>query len=367
MGFSLGNLTDNFKQMFSNKQSVLGVDIGSSSIKTVQLRTEKERSILETYGEIATGPYVKLHIGQSVKLQTETAIQSLKDLLAESNSKAKLARVSIPLRSSFIKVITLPFEPNKSATDIMTMEARRHIPISISEVAMDWWVIPKASKEEEAAADKNEKSSNVLLVAIHNDVLSEYKKIINGAGLELSAYEIESFGLIRSALSRGSPTIAIMDIGASSVKMVVVDYGVMKSSHLVQKGSQDITLALSQSLGVDFEKAEEMKRKIGLSDLPEHRDIVMVIEPILEHIFYEAQSFLKDFQNKYGRSVSRVVLAGGGSNLRGLASFAVKKLTVETEYANPFSKTEHPVFLSQVLKNIGVNFAVAAGLALGDS
>ena len=151
------------------------------------------------------------------------------------------------------------------------------------------------------------KETEVLLVAIHNDVISEYKDIISKAGLTASSFEIESFSLVRSGISRGSPTIAVMDIGSAAVKMAVVDYGVMKSSVLINKGSQDLTLALSQSLGVDFAKAEEMKREIGLSDLPEHQDIVAVMEPILEYIFHEAAVFLKDFQNKYGRSASKVI------------------------------------------------------------
>ena len=140
----------------------------------------------------------------------------------------------------------------------------------------------------------------------------------------------------------------------------------MKSSVLINKGSQDLTLALSQSLGVDFVKAEEMKREIGLSDLPEHQDIVAVMEPILDYIFHEAAVFLKDFQNKYGRSASKVIFSGGGSLLKGLAGYGVKKLTIETEYANPFGKTEHPAFLSGVLKGVGPDFSVAAGLALGE-
>jgi len=119
-------------------------------------------------------------------------------------------------------------------------------------------------------------------------------------------------------------------------------------------------------LGVDFAKAEDMKREIGLSDLPEHQDIVAVMEPILDYIFHEAAVFLKDFQNKYGRSASKVIFSGGGSLLKGLAGYGVKKLTIEVEYANPFGKTEHPAFLSGVLKGIGPDFSVATGLALGE-
>lgn len=365
MDISFKKILGNLQMAFKDKQSVLGVDIGSSSIKVVQLRKEKERAILETYGEVATGPYAGLKISQNAKLAEDKAAEAIRDVIRESNAKAKTARVAIPLKSSFVKIISLPIAEGKNIADIITMEAKRHIPVPVSEVTLDWWVIPKAVEDEE-----NGKSApvgtDVLLVAIHNDVVNEYKKIISKAGIADAAYEVESFSLIRSAISRGSSTIAVIDIGSSSSKMAVVDYGVMKSSHLVGKGSHDITLAISQSLGVDFAKAEDMKREIGLSDLPEHQEIVSVMEPILDYIFHEAGIFLRNFQSRYGRSVNKVVFTGSGSLLKGMTNLGVKRLTVEVEYADPFGKTEHPVFLSGALKEIGPNFSVAAGLALGE-
>ena len=364
MEFSLGGLLKNFKSALNPKKSVLGLDIGSSFIKLVQLRKEQERAILETYGEIALGPYAKMKIGQNIKLPPDMIAQAVKDLMKESNSKIGITRVSIPLKSSFVKIMTLPFSREKNVSaDVVIMEARRHIPIPVSEVVLDWWIIPENENDLEKSG---EKETEVLLVAIHNDVIREYKEIISKAGLTATSFEIESFSLVRSGISRGSSTIAVMDIGSAAVKMAIVDYGVMKSSVLINKGSQDLTLALSQSLGVDFAKAEEMKRGIGLSDLPEHQDIVAVMEPILDYIFHEAAVFLKDFQNKYGRSASKVIFSGGGSLLKGLAVYGVKKLTIEVEYANHFGKTEHPAFLSGVLKGVGPDFSVAAGLALGE-
>src|SRR3989338_5024816 len=314
MYFSLGGLFKNFKLALNPQKSVLGLDIGSSFVKLVQLRKEQERAILETYGEIALGPYAKMKIGQNVKLSPDNVAQAIKDLIKESNSKTGTVRVSIPLKSSFVKIITLPFGQEKNiSAEVIAMEARRHIPVPVSEVALDWWVIPESEND---LKNGGEKETEVLLVAIHNDVIGEYKDIIAKAGLTASSFEIESFSLVRSGISRGSPTIAVMDI--------------------------------------------------GLSDLPEHQDIVAVMEPILDYIFHEAAVFLKDFQNKYGRPASKVIFSGGGSLLKGLAGYGVKKLTVEVEYANPFGKTDHPAFLSGVLKGIGPDFSVAAGLALGD-
>jgi type IV pilus assembly protein PilM len=160
--------------------------------------------------------------------------------------------------------------------------------------------------------------------------------------------------------------VAIIDLGASTTKMAVVDYGIMKETHSISHGSQEMTLALATSLNIDFSRAEEMKREIGLSDLPEHREVVSILEPVLEYIIAEAERFIKDFQKKSNRSVGKIILSGGGSLLKGIVDFSVKKFTIEVELADPFAKVEYPVFLSGAVKGAGVNFSIAAGLALRD-
>jgi Tfp pilus assembly PilM family ATPase len=146
--------------------------------------------------------------------------------------------------------------------------------------------------------------------------------------------------------------------------VAIVDFGIMKSSYAISKGAQDLTLALSNSLGIDFKRAEEMKREIGLSDLPEHKEMVSVLEPLLEFIFSEINSVIKDYQRKNGQTVSRTIVVGGGALLKGLVGFAVKRLAMEVNLADPFSKTEYPAFLEKVLKEAGPNFSIALGLAL---
>ncbi len=346
-------------------KSVLGIDIGTSSIKIVQLKKEKERAVLETYGEIATGPYVNLKVGQAAKLSEEVVIDAMKDLLKEANIAARNAIVAIPLRSSFVTTINLPFVPDKDTAEAVQIEARRYIPLPISEVAIDWWLMPESVEKEggdEGRAIKE--SSQVLLAAIHKDVINTYKNIISKSGLKAMAYEIESFGMVRSIIGRENSPVAIMDFGASTTKLAIVDHGLIKMSHSISHGSQDLTLALSHSLTIDFERAEEMKRTVGLSELPEYKETISVIEPILDYIFAETGNIIKAFQKKHSRSIGKVILTGGGSLLNGLVGFAVKKLAIETELADPFSKVEHPVFLSKTLKGVGAEFSVALGLAI---
>lgn len=344
-------------------ENALGIDIGSSSVKVAQIKKEKERAVLETYGEIAVGPYKELNVGQAAKLTQEKAVEILKDVLKESNVKSKKAVVSIPLHSSFITVIDIPLLEGKDPREIIQMEARRYVPLPITEVEIDWWVLPESS-ETEITQEAGQKTSKVILVAIHKNVIKEYTSVVAAAGLEVAALEIESFSTIRSVVGNESVPVVAMDFGASSVKIAIVDGGVMRAAHLIAKGSQDITLALSRSMGVDFSRAEQTKREIGLSDLPEHKEIVSVVDPILEHIFSETNNFIKNYQRKERRAVGRVVLTGGGSLMNGLVDFAVKRLGLETSLADPFAKTDYPVFLAGALKESGPTFSVSVGLAL---
>lgn len=353
-----------FKKMLASvsSQSVLGLDIGSSAIKVVQLRKEKEMAVLETYGEIALGPYGDMGVGQAVNLSDEKTIEALIDVLREANIKAKRVAVSIPLKSSFTTVINIPLLPDKNTSEIVQLEARRYIPVPISEVIMDWWIFPEGEEFEEEKDGR--RFAKVLLVAIHKDTVNAYKKIISGSGLDLENFEIESFSMIRSAVGRETSSVAVVDFGSSDTNVAIVDLGIMRSSHPINKGSQDLTLALASSLGVDFKRAEEMKREVGLSDLPEHKEIVSVMEPILEFIFAEIRSVIADYEKKYKQSVSRVFITGGGALLKGLIDFSVKRLAVEVALADPFVKTEYPAFLGGVLKKTGLSFSIAVGLAL---
>lgn len=363
MVFGFKELFKGFSLFAEKDRGILGVDLGSSSIKIVQLRKEKERAILETYGEIATGPYANLQIGQVAKLTEDAVIQALKDVLKESNVKAKNAVVAIPLKSSFVTVVTLPFASNGDLSKIIELEARRYIPVPISEVVLSWWVIPEPKGRDGSDGTKKE-IIKVLLVAVHKDTVDLYKRVVTQAGLSPIAYEIEAFSMIRSGFSREIVPTAVFDFGASSTKLAVVDYGAMKASYIIGRGSQDLTMALSNSMNIDFRRAEETKREIGLSNLPEHREVVAVLEPVLDFVFSEVNKFIVDFQRKNNRSVGKIVLTGGGSLLKGLPDFAIKRFAVEVELANPFSRMEHPVFLTNALADVGMNFAVAAGLAL---
>lgn len=347
-------------------ESILGIDLGSSSLKVVQIRKTKERAVLETYGELSVAHYAGTDIGMAAILPEDKAVEMIRDAVKESNAKATDAVASISLRNSFVTVIDMPVMSDKDLAKSIAYEARRYIPVPISEVEMDWWVLPHGieAEGEEAEVAKKKTTVPVLLVAIHKNVLDQQKNMIRRANLELKTFEVEIFSLARACLGRELVPVLIIDLGASATKMTIVDYGIVRMAHSFGSGAQDITATLSRALRIDFGRAEKLKREVGLSDRPEHKEMKQVMSPMLDYVFAEAARLSSDYRMRHGRSISRVILAGGGALLPGITEYAVNKFGVEVSMANPFTKVEYPAFLEPALREVGPNFASAIGLAL---
>ncbi len=360
-------ILDNVFSIFSKKSSsVLGIDVGSSAIKIVQLRKKKGRAILETYGELALGPYGGTEVGRATNLSGEKTIEALNDVLREANTTTKLAGFSIPLAASFITFIRMPAMDQKKLAEMVPIEARKYIPVPISEVIMDWWVIPKEDAipgEENQTTDPKD-FSDVLVVVIHNEAMSKFQDIAQKSSVSASFFEIEIFSTIRSVVDQGLQSQMILDMGAGTTKLYVVERGILRNSHTINRGSQDITLAISKALSVSVPEAENMKRSFGVSGGADHKELTEIIVLTLDYIFYEANRVLLNYQKKTNKSISKVILTGGGALLKGFQELAATNFQTEVILGNPFSKVETPAFLEEILTQAGPEFAVAVGSAL---
>src|ERR1700733_419556 len=192
-----------FSNLFGKKgQSVLGLDIGSSSIKMVQLSRKNGHAVLETYGELSLGPYSGKSAGEATNLSPEKIIEAVNDLLKEKevNITTRDCGIAIPFGSSLMAVVEMPVMSQNELAQAIPIEARKYIPVPISEVALDWYIIPKDKNPE---TDQNPSVSadgkplqpkvEVLIVALHNDTITRYKDIVTKTGLLASFFEIEIF------------------------------------------------------------------------------------------------------------------------------------------------------------------------------
>jgi type IV pilus assembly protein PilM len=362
----LASLSSVFGSDKSNKDA-LGIDIGSSSIKVVQLKKKNGKAVLETYGVLSLGPYGNTDVGAVTNLKTDDIARALVDVMKESNVTTKSAVIAIPSLSSLIFTLSLPGKiDDAQLAKIVPIEARKYIPVPITEVTLDWFMIPQEAEfveNEEGSPNVAQPKIEVLVVAIHNDTLAQYQDILKKTDLHSESFEMEIFSNIRSSFSHEVAPVMLIDFGASKTKVSIVEEGVVRAFHVVNRGSQDISRNISQSLSVTFLEAEKLKRAVGL-DMSADPRVEKIARLFITYIFTDINSIVFAYEKKYNKNVSKVFLTGGGSLMKGLLEAAKENFKVEVVYSNPFSKTETPAFLGPVLEISGPEFSVAVGLAL---
>lgn len=365
---TIPEMISSLSNIFKPKEtSAVGIDIGSSFIKIVQLKKKGGQAVLETYGELALGSYAGFIPGQVTNLPSEKLAEALMDVFKESNVSTKNAAIAIPFSASLITLISLPKVPEDQLNSIVPIEARKYIPVPIGEVSIDWWIIPRHEEyETEGESDKDKKVGkiDVLVAAIHKDAINKYQDIAKRVALENVFFEIEMFSTIRSTFGHDMNLVMVLDMGAGATKLSIVEYGIVKDSHVIPKGSQDITVTLSKSIGVSLEEAESLKRAFGLIGKPDRPEIKETIALSTDYIFSEINRVLLNYEKKYNKTIGKVLLTGGGVLLKGFKDAAKETLKAEIVYGDPFAKVEAPAFLANLLEEAGPEFAVAIGLAL---
>ena len=349
----------------------MGIDFGSSSVKVVQLGKHAGHAVLETYGELAIGPFGNAEIGNAVKLSVSKMGEALVDVLREAKISSRECGIAIPISSSLVTTIELPLVGEQQFAQMVPIEARKYIPVPITEVTLDWWVIPKETSgvtypfgTHEGPDIKTGRMVDVLLAVIHNDAVRNYQDLVKSVGLNSSFYEVEIFSTIRAVLTQELKPLMIFDMGAATTKLYIVDRGVVKSSHMINRGSQDITQSLSRALALSVKEAELLKRNMGLDTTSGRRDIYELVSTTLAYICSEANRVVLNYEKRTGQSLSKVMLSGGGALLKEFHTFAKDFFETEVVMADPFAKVESPAFLRNTLQRAGPEFSVAIGIAL---
>ena len=334
----------------------VGIDVGIHSAKVIQLRYEKERAILETYGELLSARYLKTSEGGQggfLRYADADITELLKDVLRESNVTARDAVIGVPATSSFVTPIPFPKISVKEIAQALPFEARKYVPIPIAEVALDWEVI-----------DETDQGVTVLLVAVPKEVIEKFKRISSALGLSLAALEVETFSMVRALVGTDTTPTLVLNMGHFTTTVAVVDHGKLRMSHNISRGSEELTRALAQGMGINLERAETIKHDTGIEERVEQKEITSVVTPLLDSLLAEIERIVALYNRRTDRKIQKINLTGGGSNMKGLIDYTSTRFGIEVTRGNPFARVVAPAFLQPMLRDIGPNFSTAVGLAL---
>ena len=368
-----------FPKFRVSPQSCLGVDIGTAMIKIVNLIKAGSRVKLENYGETSAltlyeHPF-RTFEKNTLLLSTPDIARTIKAILTEAKIKKKEAVFSIPDFSSFFTNFELPSMTKEELPQAIRFEAPQHIPLPVSEVTIDWQIIGG-----EVADKKKEGKLKILLVAVPNEVIYQYREIARLSNLELQGLEAEAFSFSRSAVKEKDlkKVISIIDIGAQSTTCSIIDKGVLKLSHSFDIAGNELTQVLSKGLNVDYKEAEELKKKYGIKFLQEGSEKEVPLDPgrrspkkitqslisTTDSILVEIKRIFQGYNQTENQKIEKVILAGGTSAIPGFQEYFSSFLKKEVETVNPFVDIFYPPILEKSLKEMGPSYAIPVGAAL---
>ncbi|OHA51229.1 MAG: hypothetical protein A3A80_03985 [Candidatus Terrybacteria bacterium RIFCSPLOWO2_01_FULL_44_24] len=345
----------------------LGIDIGTSSVKVVELAGVKKGGIaLGTYGELKAYGYLKRLSdpiqGSSLQMLDSEVAEMIKRILDECNAKSSAASMSIPVFSSFFTLLELPSMSDKELANAIPFQARQLVPIPISEVVLDWEIIGRFNPR--ADSPNAQERLLVLLVAVPREVVDKYVRVAKLAGVELRGLEVETFSMVRALLRDNEDTNLLLDIGARSTNITIVDGGAIRMSHNLDISGNEFTRALAHSLGVNMKRAEEHKITSGILQKGGELESSRALIPLIDAIMQDAEKIMNIYYRKYGHKVVRIMLGGGSTNLPGLVEYLSSRFGKEVVVGDPFHGIVFPNILEPIIRDIGPAFSVSVGLAL---
>lgn len=333
----------------------LGLDIGSKTIKVVELAREGEKFILKAAGVVGYSG-VDLPEIQGDKEMVALSIV-IKKLVKDAKVTAKDVVIGLPEPQVFTRVIKFPMLTDQEIISAVKWEAEQYVPIPINEAIVQHQVI---ERRENATPPE----VLVLLVAAPRALVEKYVKVVSLSGLNSVAVETELTALARSLGTPGKTSV-ILDFGARSSDIAIVKDSSVLFSRSIPTAGEAFTRAVAQSLGVSPAQAEEYKRTYGMTPGQLEGKVGAAIEPVLRTIAEEIKKAIHYYlSEEKGESPVSLVLAGGTAGMPEAASYLTKSLGLEVVMGNPFQKVVTKPEEMKRLAPFAPLYSSALGLAM---
>lgn len=354
--------------LFSTKKSYLGIDLGASSIKVVELANEGGRARLVTYGFIEQ-PLSQVG-KEDIRDRPKEAAKLLKEVCKKAKTTTNKVIAALPTFSVFTSIINLPTMPEKELPSAIRWEAKKVIPMPLEEAILDWKILEDVEKKagESPEQSRRDKQQKILLTAAAKDLVKKYVEVFKESGLALLSLETEAFAMIRSLVGNDKSAILIVDIGASNTDLSVIDKGIPALNRSIDLGGMNVTQNITQILNIGIEEAEQFKQDTGLTAV-ESAGSQGTIEKALAPIINEIKYTLNLYQGEKGegsRTIEKIIITGGSAYLPNLPEYLSKVLDKKVYIGDPWARVIYPEDLKPVLDEIGPRFSVAIGLAMRD-
>jgi type IV pilus assembly protein PilM len=347
-----------FRKNAKNK-NLVGLDIGSSSVKAVELQGKPGSLVLTS---LAHEPLQPDSVVDGQIMELNSVSQSIANVFQANQIKTTRVAAGVSGSSVIVKNIIVPPMTDEELEESIDWHAEEHIPFDIADVSLDYQVVG-------ATPD----SLHVLMAACKRDSIANIKQAIQLAGKQPAVIDVDAFALQNCYEVNYEPhesqTVALLNIGASTMNINIVRGTRSVFTRDVSVGGNQYTSLLQKELGLTFEQAEQVKKTGQLPAGSDGRDLPEVLETISDILALEIQKtfdFYRATSDEGEGAVQRILVSGGGSKLPGLADFLSGRFDLPVEHFDPFRriKIDARRYDPEYLKEVVPEMAVAVGLAL---
>jgi len=348
--------------LFGGKKGVIGLDIGSSSIKVAELKETKKGYGLVNFGVAPLPPEA---IVDGALMNSAAIVEAIQTLINERKIKTKEVVTSVSGQSVMIKKIPLPAMTEQELEDQIQWEAEQYIPFDINDVNLDFQILKPGDDQG---------NMEVLLVAAKKDIINDHLAVITEAGLipvvmDIDAFALENMYEINYQIMENE-VLAVVNIGASVINIAVTKNGQYMFSRDVSSGGKLFSEEIQKQLSVSYEEAEMLKLGGSTGKDSEEvmrREVSTVIKSVSEQLSGEIARSLDFYQASAAEEhINKIWLGGGSCRIPGLAEAIQEKQNIPVEIVDPFRNIDRnpkqfdPGYLEQ---EIGPQAAVVIGLA----
>ena len=338
----------------------VGLDIGSATVKLVQLREKKGTYALQAYGEARLPPET---IVDGALMNSAAVVQAIHDLIAEHKVKGREVAIGVRGHSVIIKKISLPRMTQEELDDSIQLEAEQYIPFDVNDVHLDTQIL---------RPDDSAGQMEVLLVAAKKEMIQDFTSVCAEAGLTPAVVDVDAFA-VQNAYEVSYPpapeeTVVLINIGAAVTNINILASGTTAFTRDVTMGGNAFTEEIQKQLNISYEEAEALKiGGQGESDAVVPQEVEHVIQGVAEQLAGEIQRSL-DFYSATAADhrISRVFLSGGTARIPAVFKALEQRAGVPVEMLNPFKAIEvdESRFDAATIAGAAASAAVAVGLAL---
>jgi len=363
------------------KPEAFGLDLSDSSLKIAKLKKKNGFLSLASFGKTDIPPGIIK--GEEIQ-DEESLVKIIKQSLAKVKGeklKTNYVIAALPEEETFLEIIQMPKISTEDLKDAVYLAAENYVPLSIEDVYLDFQVIQPLYDHLDHL--------DILMVALPKKTVDSYVSCFKKAGLQPQALEIESLSIARALVKNEvSPhPLLLIDFGANKTSLIIFSGYSVQFTRSIPIPAQDLTKAISQDLNISLQQAEELKLKFGLEkkyrikikDKTLEKEtapgkLFNIAAPFLDNLTKEIKKSLDYYQTHIfhehlppdGKGIKKILICGGGANLKGLPEFLSLSLKMPVELGNPWAN-----ILDPSLKEIpalpykkSLAFTIALGLAL---